>query len=181
MVFLGSKKYPSEDEYREHIRSGGGQCNATTTNHDTVFVFTVSNEKFEKALDYFSNCIIEPLFTESCVGREMKAVNSENDMLVSQDSWRKLLLMKTTAKPKHPYSKFGVGSLETLGGKPGARDDLLVFHEKYYSSNIMTLVILSNHSFKVMEELAIKYFNPIPNKNFKNEIPVNPFGKEELG
>ena len=75
--------------------------------------------------------------------------------------------MKSTAKPKHPFSKFGVGSLKTLGVKPGVRDDLLVFHEKYYSSNIMTLVILSNHSLKYMEEWTIKYFTPIPNKNFK--------------
>ena len=67
MLFLGSKKYPKEDEYREFILRGGGSCNAYTSNHDTNYFFKIGNSKFEKALDYFSNCLIAPLFAESCV------------------------------------------------------------------------------------------------------------------
>jgi insulysin len=44
--------------------------------------------------------------------------------------------------------------LDTLNGTPGARDDLLKFHEKYYSSNIMSLVILSKYPIETMEKWA---------------------------
>jgi len=67
MLFLGSKKYPNEDEYREYIRKGSGSCNAYTSDHDTNYHFNISNKMFEGALDYFSNCLTAPLFTESCV------------------------------------------------------------------------------------------------------------------
>jgi len=85
--------------------------------------------------------------------------------------------MKTTAKPGHPFSKFGVGSLKSLGEKPGARDDLLKYHEKYYSANIMKLVLLSNHPLKDMEKWANEKFSSIPNKNYQTVIPENPYGK----
>jgi insulysin len=178
MLFLGSKKYPNEDEYRNYIQSGGGSCNAYTSNHDTNYHFKISNEKFAGALNYMSECLTSPLFEESCVEREMNAVSSENDRYKGMDNWRQMLIMKSTAKKGHPFSKFGVGSLKTLGGEPGARDDLLKYHAEYYSANIMKLVLLSNHPIKDMEEWATKNFTSIPNKDYKPVIPKNPYEKE---
>lgn len=111
----------------------------------------------------------------------MQAVNSENDRYLNMDNWRQAHLSKQTCKPGHQYNKFGVGNLETLGGKPGAREDLIEFHSKYYSSNIMTLAIVSNHKISKMEEWAVKYFTEIPNNNLPDQvIESHPFGKEEL-
>ena len=81
------------------------------------------------------------------------------------DHWRKVHLLKHLAKPGHEWNKFGVGNLETLSGKEGVREDLLKFYQENYSSNVMTLVILSTYSIEEMKNWAIKFFTAIPNHN----------------
>lgn len=49
------------------------------------------------------------------------------------------------------------------------RDHLLDFHEQWYSANIMTLAIISNHSLADMQTWAAEYFKPI--KNFDVQVP----------
>jgi insulysin len=51
-------------------------------------MFDISNEGLEGALDRFASVFTAPLFDESCVEREMKAVNSENDNYINRDNWR---------------------------------------------------------------------------------------------
>ena len=48
-----------------------------------------------------------------------------------QDMWRKYQLLKSTAHPQNPYSKFATGNKETLN-QPGIRDALIEFHKNYY-------------------------------------------------
>ena len=49
-------------------------------------MFEISNDGLEGALDRFANVFIEPLFTEDCVQREMKAIDSENARYQNIDS-----------------------------------------------------------------------------------------------
>ena len=44
----------------------------------TVYFFQCANEAFSEALDRFGSFFHCPLFTQSCVEREMNAVNSEH-------------------------------------------------------------------------------------------------------
>lgn len=64
MLFLGSNKYKEENAYRKWIKEHGGKCNAYTSYNNTNFMFDVSNEGLEKALDIFANVFISPLFDE---------------------------------------------------------------------------------------------------------------------
>lgn len=55
-------------------------------------------------------------------------------------------LEKSLSNPQHPYCHFGTGNLETLSEQPkqlglDIRDELLKFHDNYYSANIMKLCI----------------------------------------
>lgn len=44
-------------------------------------------------------------------------------------------------------------------------DELVKFFDKYYSSNIMTLVILSKDNLETQEKYAKELFGSIKNKN----------------
>ena len=57
----------------------------------------------------FAQFFTGPLFTPSATGREVNAVNSENDKNLQNDSWRMHQLDRATCNQKHPYSKFGTG------------------------------------------------------------------------
>lgn len=45
------------------------------------------------------------------------------------------------------------------------RDSLLAFHKKWYSSNIMTLVVSGKATLADQEKWVREYFSPIPNIN----------------
>lgn len=54
MLFLGTKKYPSENHYSQHVQSHGGQKNAATGEDYTYYYFDIKNEAFPTAVDIFS-------------------------------------------------------------------------------------------------------------------------------
>jgi len=82
MVFLGSKKYPGENEYKRYLAQHGGRSNASTSLHLTTYKCEVIAEHAEQAVDIFSNFFVAPLFTQSGTSREVNAVDSENSKYV---------------------------------------------------------------------------------------------------
>ncbi|KAJ3326049.1 hypothetical protein HDV06_002434 [Boothiomyces sp. JEL0866] len=74
MLFLGTKKYHSESEYKRYISDANGSLNGYTANDHSLYYFQqVSPNKLVGALDRFSRFFYEPLFNENCVEREMIA------------------------------------------------------------------------------------------------------------
>ena len=88
LLFMGSEKYPYEDEYHEFMANNGGRSNAFTAMCDTNYHFEVSNEAFSQGLDRFAQFFISPLLGDSQTEREMNAVNSEYNMSLQHDGWR---------------------------------------------------------------------------------------------
>jgi insulysin len=80
MLFMGTEKYPDENEFSEYIKNNGGYNNAFTSLTETNYHFETSNTGFERALDIFAQFFIAPLLGDSQAEREMKAVDSEFNM-----------------------------------------------------------------------------------------------------
>ncbi|KRW98246.1 Metalloenzyme, LuxS/M16 peptidase-like protein [Pseudocohnilembus persalinus] len=175
MLFMGTQKYPVQNEYSAFITQNSGSENAFTDLTDTNYYFDIANEAFEKGLDMFAQFFIAPLFDETCVEKEIKAVDSEHQMGLAEDSSRGWQLFKETAH-KSSFKQNGGGNLKTLD-KPDIREALLKFYDKYYSSNLMKLVLYSNQSIEQLEQYAISKFTEIPNKNLTrpryNQIPFD--------
>ena len=58
---------------------------------------------------------------------------------------------RSLCREDHPFHNFGTGNLETLKDGPEAagidlRARLLEFHARYYSANVMRLVIIGRES-----------------------------------
>ncbi|KAJ3324178.1 Insulinase (Peptidase M16) [Blyttiomyces sp. JEL0837] len=190
ILFLGTKKYPVENDYSQFVSDvGGGYSNAFTAAENTNYYFEVSSEgkAFEGALDRFAQFFISPLFLESCTERELKAVDSEHKKNLQDDTWRLQQLEQDLSNPGHPYSKFGTGNWETLHETPlkngiNIRDKLIDFHRKYYSANIMKLVVLGKESLDTLSEWVIEKFSEVENKGVA--VPTcegHPLGDEQLG
>ncbi len=169
MLFMGNEKYPDEKYYSFFVSSHNGYCNAYTAGDHTNYYYTIDSNYLEKSLDIFSQFFISPLFSESCLSREMNAVNSEHEKNILDDNWREFQILKTVCfNSDSPFSKFSTGNLETLK-LDNIRDILIDFFNKYYSANIMKLVIL--YSGKDIENIINKtkeYFSQIKDKNIIN-------------
>lgn len=83
---------------------------------------------------------------------------TEHKKNLQSDSWRIFQLEKSLSNPNHPYCHFGTGNLETLFDNPkrlgmDIREELLKFHDKYYSANIMKLCIVGRGEAAAMLEI----------------------------
>lgn len=186
MLFMGTEKYPEEDEYSQFVSKNSGIYNAYTSGSHTNYHFDIKKEKLEEVLDRFSQFFISPLFSPSCSDREVLAVNSEHEKNVMSDGWRLNSIEKCTSDPNHAYSKFGTGNKQTLDTIPKEkgkciRTELLQFHKKFYSSNIMAVCILGCEPLDDLKTMAVDKFSSIENKSISPAVySSSPFRAEDL-
>lgn len=76
LLFMGTEKYPKENDYNQFLSEHSGFSNAFTGVEDTNYYFEVGQEHLEGALDRFAQFFISPLFSDGCTERELKAVDS---------------------------------------------------------------------------------------------------------
>ncbi|CAI6303660.1 unnamed protein product [Periconia digitata] len=198
LLFMGTEKYPEENNYNKYLASHSGHSNAYTAATSTNYYFELAvsqsnnsgtstpNPTSEQlpeskeqsplwgALDRFGQFFISPLFLEDTVDRELKAVDSENKKNLQIDTWRLHQLNKALSNPKHPYNHFSTGNWKTLHDDPIARgvqirDKFMEFHAQHYSANQMKLVVLGRESLDTLEEWVEEIYSKIPNKDLPNK------------
>lgn len=87
-------------------------------------------------------------------------------------------ILKSSSDPKHPFNRFDCGNWETLRDGPkldpqvDVLQELLAFHKKYYSANLMRLVVLGRESLDELELLVTSRFSAV--KNMDVHIPITP-------
>ncbi|OQV04887.1 Peptidase M16 inactive domain-containing protein [Cladophialophora immunda] len=144
LLFMGTEKYPVENEYSSFLSSNSGHSNAYTAATQTNYFFECaaqheSNDKLSNgvvngttegamnsmsrgplygALDRFAQFFVKPLFLENTLDRELRAVDSENKKNLQSDGWRLSQLAKSLSNPKHPFHHFSTGNLQTLRDEP---------------------------------------------------------------
>lgn len=183
MLFLGTDKYPDAAEYEEFITEHGGNRNAYTSFEHTNYFFDINAQYLPEALDRFAQFFVAPRFDAQYVDREKNAVQAEYQMGLKSDSRRGLDVLQQLMNEDHPYSQFLVGSLDTLADRPDSavRDELLEFYDKFYSANLMRLVVLGSQSLNELESMVTPMFSPVPNKAYQHaDIAAPLFAQDSL-
>lgn len=167
MLFLGTEKYPEPGEYQAFIGAHGGAHNAYTSLEETNYFFDVDAAHLVAALDRFSQFFVAPRFDAAYVDRERHAVESEYRLKIKDDSHRAWDVLRELVNPLHPLSQFSVGDLTTLADRPQrpVRDDLIAFYQRYYSANLMSLVVVGRESLDALHVAVQSRFAAIPNHN----------------
>ena len=89
MIFMGSNKYPDENQYSNHISSHGGYTNAYTELEFTNYYFKVDYKGLFLALDMFMWLLKEPILKKEAQEREIKSIESEFEGNYPYDSSRR--------------------------------------------------------------------------------------------
>ena len=174
MLFLGSKKYPGENQFEKFLNENGGMSNAYTATFETVYYFSVFNNKLEKAIDMFSRFFIDPLFDSDSVNRELNAIDSEHNKNIQNDQWRLQHFFGLISKKDSLINKFGTGNLETLQ-KDGVREAMIQFYNNHYVSSNINVVTVSSIDNETVSKLVEKSFSNIPNKSVPKLQIEKPF------
>jgi insulysin len=196
MVFLGTEKYPEENDFESFLGRNGGTSNAYTDMEDTNFYFNVApldhldnpdeeegattsgeekrnvSQALAGALDRFAQFFISPLFSESMVERELRAIDSEYLNGMTSDSWKQFQLLKNSANTSHPFGKFGCGNYNTLtnggtldkgqdaeaSGGSNPRDVLVNFWEENYVAENMRVCVVGRSSLDDLQHIMESTF-----------------------
>jgi insulysin len=78
--------------------------------------------------------------------------------------------------------RFNCGNLESLK-QDGIRESLLAFHKKWYSANIMELVVTGKHTLEYLEKWVTEMFSAVENKDVVEPNlgePKHPFTHDNL-
>lgn len=153
---------------------------------ETNYYFEVGHEFLEPALDRFAQFFIEPLFLAESTDRELRAVDAEFQMCHQLDEARLEQLNMSLSNPRYPYINFGIGNLLSLKEEPAAmsldvREAFMKFHDTYYSSNVMKLVVLGRESLDQMEQWVIDKFSSVKNQDLNPpDFEGAPYTEKEL-
>jgi insulysin len=181
MVFMGSSKYPDESNFMDFVSKNGGITNASTSDSDTTYYFIINDSKFLNILDMFSWFFIDPLLKQDGIEREVNAVDSESKKNLLDDGWIFYEVFKKTMSDVHPINHYTCGDNLTLKGDD-LRDKVKEFFDRYYSSNLMNLIIFKNNKINLETLLKqinetfgkIKNHNVVINRNYGNILePLN--------
>lgn len=167
MLFLGTAKYPEPAGFMTFTQANGGMTNAFTAFDKTNYLFQINANKFDEALDRFSDYFKAPSFDATYSDKERNAVDNEWSMQKQQDAWILMRIDALTSNPANPRAQFNIGNLTTLADKPSSNlnQSMKAFYQRYYSANIMRLTLVGKQSIPELKILAEKYFASIPNKN----------------
>ncbi|KAI4138363.1 MAG: hypothetical protein LQ341_004701 [Variospora aurantia] len=202
LLFMGTEKYPVENDYNQYLSGHSGYSNAYTSSTETNYFFEVAASSSRDsgastngavtsplygALDRFAQFFIAPLFLSSTLDRELKAVDSENKKNLQSDVWRLSQLKKSLSNPEHPYHHFSTGNLQTLRDEPrkrgvNIRDKFIQFHHKHYSANRMKLVVLGREKLDELEAWVGDLFAGVENQDLPRNRwdGVQPYSDKEL-
>ncbi len=163
MLFLGTDRYPTPDEFSQYITQHGGSNNAFTAFENTNYYFNIDPQYLQGGLARFARFFVAPLMQEDYVAREREAVNSEYRSKLQAHFWRNNEVYKQALNPAHPFSRFNVGSLETLPAE-NVRPALLDFYQKYYSADRMSAVIIGRENTQTLMQWGEEAFSFVPKR-----------------
>jgi len=177
MLFMGSGAYPKENEVWSYMADHAGNTNAYTATDRTVYMFSIENSAFPGAFDRFSHFFIDPLFSPSCVGRELLAVNQEFAKNIEHDGWRQYQVLKETGNPLHPHAGFSTGTAETLSKIP--YEELKRWFEAHYTPEEMRAVLYSSLPLPEMIDLAATCLGQVPQRAHSQRYIDQPLSSEK--
>jgi secreted Zn-dependent insulinase-like peptidase len=167
-VFLGSEKYPTENEYKKFLNKNGGGSNGGTSMKQTIYKFYINSGAFPQALDIFSQFFKCPLLQHDALIREIHAVDSEDSKNRILEGRRLLQVLKHQIDPSSTsYYKFSTGNIKTLAfGDVPQYSELLTtkvkeFHSRHYRPDQMAVCLVGPQSIEELRALAFEKFSDI--------------------
>ncbi len=172
LMFGGSVNIP---EYDEPLQRAGGENNAYTTNDLTNYYCQLPAENIETAFWLESDRMLSLAFSPKSLEVQRKVVCEEfKEHYINKpygDAWHK---MRTLAYTQHPYRWMTIGaSLEHV--EQATMEDVKDFFFQFYRPNNAILVVTGNVKTEDIQQLAEKWFGPIPaGEPYERKLPQEP-------
>ncbi|PHJ16891.1 rhoptry metalloprotease toxolysin tln1 [Cystoisospora suis] len=193
LLFQGSSKFPAREELDKFVHTNGGYSNAFTSLYHVLLHLEIPYPLLESAAERAADAFTAPLLNPSYMREEIDVIQSEFDAASLDDFWRVTQILRKT--PRFPHlDVFQVGNWKSLVDIPESKglsvyDTLKDFHNKLYSSNLMSLAVIGRESLDDLETMVRKNFESVEDKGLQPLVfpscssanPVNlPFSLNSL-
>ena len=173
LLFMGSEKYPEQNDYHSYIQINGGQDNAFTSDNMTCYYLSLETSFLKKGIEMLSWFFKSPLLDESHINSEMEIIDSEHKKNILNDNWIMDDIFKNFIKSDSKYKKFGTGNLKSLNKI--TKKDILNFYNKYYTTDNIYVCIVDSKNIDVMISDYLIYFEEIPLKIYNDSDSNNDY------
>ena len=173
-LLKGSRNHQGKHPLKDFVLDNNGELNIKTNEYDTMYTYRIKREHFRKTLDIFVDALLNPSFDDERVSKCMEVVKKhlqvEFDQMNVSLFWR---FLKALSNPKSTIFNRGLDIVDVNPELIQRLKVLLgIYHKKYYSSNLMTLVVISDVNMDEMESIVRTHFRVVPNRDTYREIDV---------
>lgn len=189
LLFTGSRNYPEDNYIEKVVNKYHGNNNGGTGDFVTTYYYEISAEGLDEFLKVLVDAVQNPILAVDTIKKEVNNVNSE-------------ISMRMTYEKTYGYYKFvkAVGNVDARIFSDGfanidpktidfdqLQKDLIEVHSKFYSANIMQLVIMGDRDLDDVASIAKDNFAKLPNNGVERPLfndrksYIQPFTTETLG
>lgn len=176
MAFKGTKRYGPK-EYDRLIDEAGGEENAFTSTHETVYWANLQKDRYELELkleaDRMQNLLIPPDEFQ-----KEKMVVMEERRLIENDPYGSFFeYLDLFTYTYHPYRNPTIGFMSDI--ERINRDDIYNWYKKYYNPANAIIVIAGDVKREEAIRLVEKHFGRIKGKRVMEVVFIEPKMKGE--
>ncbi|KAI4291690.1 insulysin [Pancytospora philotis] len=153
MLFMGTEKYPGENEFQDFLNRHNGSTNAYTADDFTVYYADIDAAQLREMADMFASFFTCPLFIEDSVTREISAVNSEFLNSMNEPYWRQHAVLSEFVRAGDQRGRFSMGNTETLS-HDSVWERVKQFWQDTYAAGLMKVVVCGDGDFDQLAGVA---------------------------
>lgn len=158
LLFLGTERFPADDNLMTFVQHHGGQVNASTRERSTAFFFELPHPVFAQGLERLCDMLAHPRMTLADQLREREVLHAEFIAWSREAETRYQLALLQPLSALHPLRAFHAGNRYSL---PVPRQDfqqaLRDFYQHFYQAGQMTLSLTGPQSLVELKTLATSY------------------------
>ena len=175
MLFKGTERR-GIGQIAHEIESAGGEINAWTSFHNTVFHTVLAKDDLEIGLDILADALQNSTFDADELAREREVVVEE--ILQSRDNPMRNVaqLLLATAISEHPYRRPVIGDEASV--RSLRRSHMLDFYRRWYVANNITLVVTGGFQPAQTKRLIARFFGAMRSRPVRRRRHGEPVQSE---
>ncbi|TDV59561.1 pyrroloquinoline quinone biosynthesis protein PqqF [Pseudomonas sp. LP_7_YM] len=158
LFFLGTARFPAEQNLMTYVQRHGGQVNASTRERTTDFFFELPPGAFAGGLERLCEMLVHPRMTKADQLREREVLHAEFIAWARDIAARDQLKLLQPLSALHPLRWFHAGNRYSLPvPRPAFQQALQDFYRTFYQAGQMTLSLAGPQPLDELHAVAATF------------------------
>ncbi|MBC3347828.1 pyrroloquinoline quinone biosynthesis protein PqqF [Pseudomonas sp. SWRI196] len=163
LFFLGTERFPTEQNLMAYVQRHGGQVNARTSERTTDFFFELPPAAFAGGLERLGDMLSHPRLDEADQLREREVLHAEFIAWSQDPTAQRQVALHEGLSAAHPLRGFHAGNRDSLAVQQAEFQRALQdFYRRFYQSGQMTLSLAGPQSIEALNALAEQFSGDVP-------------------